>query len=80
MSEAPNPYLGQEPIHEECNGCNRIVYYEKTGYCPAYAKPSILWRQGSCLLGSHVEMSTNEKTGKKRVGQQKKGKKRKSRR
>lgn len=79
MSEAPNPYIGQEPIHEKCNGCDRVVYHEETGYCPAYAKPSMWWRQGSCLLGSHVEIGTDEKTGKKRVGQQK-SRKKKSRR
>lgn len=79
MSEAVNPYEGQEPIHEECNGCDRIGYYEEVGYCPAYADPSVWWRRGACPLGSHVENGQKEVIGKKRVGQQK-SKKRRSRR
>lgn len=71
MSEAPNPYEGQEPIAEECNGCDKVVYYKKTGYCPTYAKPSVWWNRGSCPLGSHVLIANNGQTGKKRVGQQK---------
>lgn len=78
MTESVNPYEGQEPISEECSGCDRVDYYEKIGYCPAYADPSVWWRRGSCPLGSHVIIAENGQIiGKKRVGQQK-SKKRKS--
>lgn len=60
------------PIHEKCQGCDRVVVRNELSFCKAYIHPSAWWRhEKSCPLASHVVRDIDIKTGKQRLGQQK---------
>ncbi len=63
-------YLCQ-PIVEQCEECKRI----DNGYCSAYINPKVKWSHGKkCPLASHLATIIVEDRSKKRIGQQKHGK------
>lgn len=66
---------GRESVIEECTLCSKVT---EGGFCEAYLSPKAKWARGKkCPLAIHLrEKVTIEERGKKRVGQQKHGKKR----
>ncbi len=64
------------PIVKECFGCARIMEEDGIQKCKAYTHPNMHWRHGGpCGLATHVRVEEEAEQGKKRVGQQKHGRK-----
>lgn len=67
-----------EPIVDKCVGCDRVIAVENV--CGTFLYPAAKWRpspgrlDGFCPMATHVSLETAE-AAKKRVGQQKQGKK-----
>ncbi|MUM78208.1 hypothetical protein GKC30_11230 [Pseudodesulfovibrio sp. F-1] len=68
MTDAGLNYKGviMEPVVEKCEGCERVVSYENSTYCPTYAKPSAKWAKGSCNFATHTRNEA-DKAGKTKV-------------
>ena len=64
----------RELVVEECKGCSKVT---EEGVCEAFLSPKVKWARGKkCPLTTVGRVVVKEEVGKKRVGQQKHGKKR----
>jgi len=62
MTDAGLNYKGviMEPIVEKCEGCERVVPFENSTYCPTYAKPSAKWAKGACNFATHTRAEADK--------------------
>jgi len=62
------------PVIEKCDGCDKIEDVKGKRLCKTYIFPDKKWKLGNCPVATHIStIIQEEQQGKKRIGQQKRG-------
>lgn len=51
---------GCKTVVESCEGCARIIEFDKKIYCTISPDPSSKWKRGNCNFATHLKMTQKE--------------------